>query len=34
MTNVWTIDFKPGETVTYNLTRENRRFVAEFDLIP
>lgn len=34
MTNVWTIDINPSESVTYKLTRENRRFVAEFDLTP
>lgn len=32
MTNVWSIDIVPGEKMTYNLNREGRNFVAEFDL--
>ena len=32
MTNVWSIDINPGTTMTYNLNREGRNFVAEFDL--
>lgn len=32
MTNTWSITLKPGENMTYKLERENRNFVAEFDL--
>lgn len=32
MTNVWSIEIDPGQTVTYKLTREGRLFVAEFDV--
>lgn len=32
MTNTWFITIKPGEKMTYQLSRENRNFVAEFDL--
>lgn len=32
MTNTWSIDVQPGESMTYKLERENRNFVAEFDL--
>jgi len=32
MTNVWSIDIDPGNTMTYSLNREGRNFVAEFDL--
>ena len=32
MTNTWSITVQPGETMTYKLERENRNFVAEFDL--
>lgn len=32
MTNTWFITIEPGETMTYQLSRENRNFVAEFDL--
>jgi len=33
MTNTWSIDVVPGKKMTYKLERENRNFVAEFDLI-
>lgn len=32
MTNTWSITVKPGAQMTYKLERENRNFVAEFDL--
>lgn len=32
MTNTWSIDIIPGKKMTYKLSRENRNFVAEFDL--
>jgi len=32
MTNTWSITVDPGKTMTYKLERENRNFVAEFDL--
>lgn len=32
MTNVWSITIDPEKRVTYKLTREGRRFVAEFDI--
>jgi len=32
MTNIWSIDIVPGKKMTYNLNREGRNFVAEFDL--
>jgi len=32
MTNVWSININPGKTMIYNLNREGRNFVAEFDL--
>ena len=32
MTNTWSIDVVPGKKMTYKLERENRNFVAEFDL--
>ena len=32
MTNTWSIMVNPGNTMTYKLERENRNFVAEFDL--
>jgi hypothetical protein len=30
--NVWIMEIHPGERFTYNLTRHNRDFAAEFDL--
>lgn len=32
MTNVWTIELKPGETFAYELNRANRHFRVVFDL--
>lgn len=32
MTNTWSITVNPGETMIYQLSREGRNFVAEFDL--
>ena len=32
MTNTWSIDIIPSTKMTYTLSRENRNFVAEFDL--
>ncbi len=32
MTNTWSITIKPAEQMIYKLERENRNFVAEFDL--
>jgi len=31
-TNVWTLELRPGERFVYALSRESRRFRAEFDL--
>jgi len=32
MTNTWIIEIKPNQKMTYQLMREGRNFVAEFDL--
>jgi len=32
MTNTWSITVNPGKSMIYKLERENRNFVAEFDL--
>lgn len=32
MTNTWSISINPGTRLTYQLSREGRNFVAEFDL--
>ena len=32
MTNIWSIEVVPEQSVTYQLTREGRLFVAEFDI--
>lgn len=32
LTNTWSIDIKPGAEMTYKLARENRNFIAAFDL--
>ena len=32
MTNIWSIELKPDQKMTYQLMREGRNFVAEFDL--
>jgi hypothetical protein len=32
MTNTWSIEIKPNQKMTYQLVREGRNFVAEFDL--
>jgi len=31
-TNVWTLEMTPGQTLSYELNRENRHFRAEFNL--
>lgn len=32
VTNVWTLEISPRQTLSYELNRENRHFRAEFDL--
>ena len=33
ITNIWSIEINPNQKMTYQLTREGRNFVAEFDLV-